>query len=86
MENTVRKIPMKKIRFYDLRLNGKELDEDEKTQIVEMTISEDSIKHINRDLGTDYHIRNREDMEKVLRFYLESWGDLESLEYKCELI
>ena len=51
-----------------------------------MVLSEENIRSFNKTEGTDYHIRNTNDMNKLLKWYLEHYGDMETLEYETELI
>lgn len=67
---------MKKIRCYDLIIDGEKDD-------TELLINEESIRNINKINGTNYHIRNVEDIVKIMDFYFE---DFKEVEYKTELI
>ena len=80
------KLRNKKIRFYNIKINGVEIDKGEKCQLSSMILSEENIRSFNKTEGTDYHIRNTNDMNKLLKWYLEHYGDMETLEYETELI
>ena len=67
---------MKTIKCYDLIIDG------EKDDTV-LFITEESIKNINKINGTNYHIRNWNDIGKINNFYFE---DFKEVEFKTELI
>ena len=67
---------MKKIRCYDLIIDGEKDD-------TELFVSEENIRNINKIKGTNYHIRNVKDIVKIMDFYFE---DFKEVEYKTELI
>ena len=61
---------MKTIKCYDLIIDG------EKDDTV-LFITEESIKNINKINGTNYHIRNWNDIGKIINFYFEDFVKVE---------
>ena len=66
--------------------NGLEIDKGEKCRLSEIGLRDESIRLLNETLDTDYDIRKKDDMDKVLKWFLEDYEDLETLEYDSKLM
>ena len=76
----------KMIKFYNIKINGVEIDKGEKCRLSEIGLRDESIRLLNETLDTDYDIRKKDDMDKVLKWFLEDYEDLETLEYDSKLM